>query len=343
MIPAFSAWIESPDPGISTSSTVSAIAITSTSLWPAPTVSRKTRSFPAASRTSSAWSVASASPPRWPRAPIERMKTPGSRKWSASRMRSPSSAPWENGLDGSTDTMPTSAPRTRTWRTSDEMRVDLPTPGGPVTPTAYARVADRACREEHDRAREPHPACAVGGHECAGDDRADAGEAEGGAHDERQRATAQLVDDPALHEQRVADDRDAVSDTGDDARSGGHPDVGARSADAEAEGHQCEPRAVCSRDSAALDERAAPEAPDDETGADAAVDQAVAEVARVECVLRHEHLADADRAARERGQAPPEQHGEERARAQRRGEAVFQVGPVAAAERRRALKEPRRN
>ena len=34
MIPAFSAWIESPEPGISTSTTVSAIEITPTSLWP---------------------------------------------------------------------------------------------------------------------------------------------------------------------------------------------------------------------------------------------------------------------------------------------------------------------
>ncbi len=51
MIPAFSAWIESPEPGISTSTTVSAIEMIPTSLWPAPTVSRKTTSFPAASRT----------------------------------------------------------------------------------------------------------------------------------------------------------------------------------------------------------------------------------------------------------------------------------------------------
>ena len=103
MIPAFSAWTESPEPGISTSTTVSATPITSISLWPVPTVSRKTRSRPAASSTSSACSVASASPPRCPRVPIERMKTPGSRKWSESRMRSPSSAPFENGLDGSTE------------------------------------------------------------------------------------------------------------------------------------------------------------------------------------------------------------------------------------------------
>jgi hypothetical protein len=136
MIPAFNAWIESPEPGISTSTTVSAMPITSTSPWPVPTVSRKTSSFPAASSTSSACSVASARPPRWPRLPIERMKTSGSRKWSASRMRSPSSAPFENGLDGSTEMTPTERFSSRTCRTSALIRLDLPTPGGPVTPTA---------------------------------------------------------------------------------------------------------------------------------------------------------------------------------------------------------------
>ena len=45
MIPAFSACTESPEPGMSTRRTVSAIPITSTSLWPAPTVSRRTSSF----------------------------------------------------------------------------------------------------------------------------------------------------------------------------------------------------------------------------------------------------------------------------------------------------------
>ena len=107
MIPAFNAWTESPDPGISTSSTVSAIPITSTSLCPAPTVSSSTTSLPAASSSNAACSAASESPPRWPRVPIERMNTPGSRKWSESLIRSPSSAPCVNGLDGSTEMTPT--------------------------------------------------------------------------------------------------------------------------------------------------------------------------------------------------------------------------------------------
>ena len=139
MIPAFSACTESPEPGISASTTVSAIESTPTSLWPVPTVSRKTTSLPDASSRSSAWSVDSARPPAWPRVPIERMKTPGSRKWSVSRIRSPSSAPCVNGLDGSTETTPTVFPSGRTCATSAAIRLDLPTPGGPVMPTACAR------------------------------------------------------------------------------------------------------------------------------------------------------------------------------------------------------------
>ena len=46
------------------------------------------------------------------------------------RMRSPSSAPCVNGLDGSTDTTPTVVSRSRTSRIRAETRVDFPTPGG---------------------------------------------------------------------------------------------------------------------------------------------------------------------------------------------------------------------
>jgi len=70
--------------------------------------------------------------------PIERMKTPGSRKCSVRRMRSPRSAPCVNGLEGSTETTPTVLSCARIWRTSAAIRLDLPTPGGPVMPTTYA-------------------------------------------------------------------------------------------------------------------------------------------------------------------------------------------------------------
>jgi hypothetical protein len=66
------------------------------------------------------------------------MKTPGSRKWSESRIRSPSRAPCVNGLDGSTEMTPTVRRDSRMWRTSALISEDLPTPGGPVTPTTNA-------------------------------------------------------------------------------------------------------------------------------------------------------------------------------------------------------------
>src|SRR5215212_6765369 len=68
------------------------------------------------------------------------MKTPGSRKWSARRIRSPSTAPWVNGLEGSIDSTPTSASSSsRSVLVSAPIRVLLPTPGGPVRPMIRAR------------------------------------------------------------------------------------------------------------------------------------------------------------------------------------------------------------
>ena len=43
-----------------------------------------------------------------------------------------------NGLDGSTETTPTLRPSARTWATREPTSDDLPTPGGPVTPTDAA-------------------------------------------------------------------------------------------------------------------------------------------------------------------------------------------------------------
>ena len=88
--------------------------------------------------SSAACSEASLSPPSAPRLAIERMKTPGSRKWSTSRMRSPSSAPCVNGEDGSIDRTATVRSAARRFFTSWPMSVDLPAPGAPVTPTMAA-------------------------------------------------------------------------------------------------------------------------------------------------------------------------------------------------------------
>jgi hypothetical protein len=69
---------------------------------------------------------------------MERMNTPVSRKCSDSRIRSPSSAPWVKGDDGSIDSTATSRPAARRALVSAAISVDFPTPGGPVKPVTAA-------------------------------------------------------------------------------------------------------------------------------------------------------------------------------------------------------------
>ena len=88
--------------------------------------------------SSAACSAASTRPPSAPRLAIERMNTPGSRKWSVRRMRSPSSAPWVNGEDGSIESTATVRPGARRSLVSALMSVDLPAPGAPVRPMIAA-------------------------------------------------------------------------------------------------------------------------------------------------------------------------------------------------------------
>jgi hypothetical protein len=103
MIPAFNAWTESPEPGISTSSTVSAIPITSTSLWPGPDGLEQDDVLAGRVEQQRCLQRRLREPAEWPRVPIERMKTPGSRKWSESLIRSPRSAPCVKGSRGRRD------------------------------------------------------------------------------------------------------------------------------------------------------------------------------------------------------------------------------------------------
>ena len=94
------------------------------------------------------------------------MKTSGSRKWSVSRIRSPSSAPCVNGLDGSTEITPTVCSSARTRRISAEARRRLADAGRPGQPDGEGvaglriDVADHlvgervAVLDEGDRTRE---------------------------------------------------------------------------------------------------------------------------------------------------------------------------------------------
>ena len=119
-MPALSTCTESPLPGCSATSVVSAISAISISDCPTPTVSTMMTSLPNASMSDTASAVAPETPPKCPRLAIERMNTSGSTKCSVSRMRSPSSAPCENGELGSTEMTPTVLPEPANER--DERR-----------------------------------------------------------------------------------------------------------------------------------------------------------------------------------------------------------------------------
>lgn len=66
------------------------------------------------------------------------MKTPSSPVCCCIRIRSPRTAPPENGLDGSIATTPTLFPSLRAWVIIRSTSVDFPAPGGPVTPITTA-------------------------------------------------------------------------------------------------------------------------------------------------------------------------------------------------------------
>ena len=95
-------------------------------------------SNPTASKTFAAACVALDRPPSWPRDDIDRMNTPSSKACSCIRMRSPSSAPPVTGDEGSTAKTATRKPLLRYSEINAPVVVDLPTPGGPVTPISKA-------------------------------------------------------------------------------------------------------------------------------------------------------------------------------------------------------------
>src|SRR4051794_25818942 len=68
-----------------------------------------------------------------------RMNTPASPAWACMRTRSPRSAPPVNGLVGSIAITPTVRPEALSSDVIRSTSVLFPAPGGPVTPTRYAR------------------------------------------------------------------------------------------------------------------------------------------------------------------------------------------------------------
>ena len=138
MIPAFRNWSTSPEPGWTTTATVSATSATSVSDWPDADrldhdhVERGGQGAGGGARRrgEAAEPVAGRG-----RADEHSRGRPGR---TSIRARSPSSAPPERREVGSTASTATDRPRARHSATSRESSEDLPTPGGPVMPTMWA-------------------------------------------------------------------------------------------------------------------------------------------------------------------------------------------------------------
>lgn len=123
---------------------MSASRTMSRSAWPAPTVSMKRRSNPAASMRSDAAAAARERERPLPRVAIDRMKRPSSSGRSSTRTRSPRSAPPVSVDDGSTARIATRRPSARATSASAPTSVLFPTPGGPVTPITLAALSPAA-------------------------------------------------------------------------------------------------------------------------------------------------------------------------------------------------------
>ena len=149
--PAFIVWIASPDSGTSTTTVVSA-SFTDVELGLAhpdrlhqhPVVAEGRQQLDALRR----WRAAR--PPSEPWVAIERMNTPGSSACACMRMRSPSTAPPVNGLEGSTATIPTVALVRAQVRGQAIHHGGLPAPGRPGDAHHVGRAGPRI-NSLHDR------------------------------------------------------------------------------------------------------------------------------------------------------------------------------------------------
>ena len=139
MIPAFSACTESPEPGMSTSSTVSAIADHLDLALPRAdrleeddVLARRVEDEQRLQRRLGETAEMAARPHRADEdAGVEEVVGEADAVAEQRAVR-------ERARRVDRDDADRACSRARTWRTSAEMRLDLPTPGGPVSPTAYA-------------------------------------------------------------------------------------------------------------------------------------------------------------------------------------------------------------
>ena len=112
----------------------STISATRDSLWPTPTVSTKTTSNPAASRTTIVSLLLWVTPPKSPEAGEGRINAALLDESRSMRVLSPRIEPPETELDGSTARTATRWPLSVSCVPNSSIKVLFPTPGAPVTP-----------------------------------------------------------------------------------------------------------------------------------------------------------------------------------------------------------------
>ena len=182
-----------------------------------------------------------------------------------------------------------------------------------------------------------HPARADAVGQRAGDHEAEAVHEVVDAHDHGEHATAERIGSATLHEQRVAHDRSTVADPCEDEARERDPDVRRHGGCRNADRLQEDARGIDRPDRMPLHPAAGTEAADREAEPDAAEDEPVAEVARVERVLGEKHLCGLRGCHRSERDRPDDEHRQERPRVDDSREAVLQVAEVTTTDSERAL------
>ena len=138
MMPRFTPCSSSPPPGAISSTKMSVISATIVSACPTPTVSTSTTSAPQASTRRIASRVRRPTPPSAAWLGLGRMNASGARASLSIRVLSPRIEPPERVEDGSTASTASRRPASVSVSPSRSMKLDLPTPGVPVSPTRSA-------------------------------------------------------------------------------------------------------------------------------------------------------------------------------------------------------------
>ena len=149
MIPRLMPWRSSPPVGEASSTNRSVRSATATSLW--PDADRLDQHHVEAGGLAQQQRLAGAAGHPAQLAPDGEGRTnaAGSRASSSIRVLSPRIEPPERELVGSTASTATRWPGAVRWRPKASMKVDLPTPGGPLMPRRTAppvRASDRSTR-----------------------------------------------------------------------------------------------------------------------------------------------------------------------------------------------------